>query len=242
MNILPMTLNEILNTYVSIQRIQKFLEEDDVPEWVSTLYQRNFGNSSSINKIEDLPFGCENATFTWTRNKSNELKETKPLSPASLFTRAFSKLNFWKKKQLSSDETQRLLNESQNSEAEVTSQDQAQDIHNPPFQLKNLNLSFPRGKMTLVAGSTSSGKSSLLNALLGEMDLTKGSVHLPKDSSFRDPETGLTGAVAYCPQQPWLQQCSIRDNILFGAPFEVDRYNQVLEAAGESNESNRLQS
>lgn len=242
MNILPMQLNEILNTHVSIQRIQKFLEEDDVPDWVSTLSKKKSSDLDLNVKMDDLPFGCGNATFTWNRNKSNEFEKVKSVSPASLATRILSRLKFWPKKRQSSEEAQRLLNEPRSSETEITAEAQDQYINNPPFQLKNLTISFPSGKMTIIAGSTSSGKSSLLNALLGEMDLIEGSVHLPKDPSFINPETGLTGAVAYCPQQPWLQQCSIRENILFGAPFEAERYNQVLDAAGESIEQKSLNS
>ena len=232
MNILPMQINEILNTFVSIQRIQKFLEEEDVPDWVSTLYKNSSNDSQQTKKtrkIDDLPFGCDNATFTWARNKSNAAKEIKP-SSASFLSRVSAKLRLGKKRNAA--ESQPLLDDAGTSEP--ASEDRDQDLNNPPFQLKNISLSFPRGKMTLIAGPTSSGKSSLLNALLGEMDLVSGTVHLPKDVMFRDPETGLSGAVAFCSQQPWLQQCSIKDNILFGSQFEVERYNQVLEAAGES--------
>ncbi|KAK6056899.1 ABC transporter, ATP-binding protein, partial [Cooperia oncophora] len=41
---------------------------------------------------------------------------------------------------------------------------------------------------------------------------------------------GLHGKVAYVPQQPWIQNMTLRDNILFGKPFDRRRYNQVLSA------------
>ncbi|KAF9095081.1 hypothetical protein BGX29_009172 [Mortierella sp. GBA35] len=100
------------------------------------------------------------------------------------------------------------------------------------FMLKNLTLSFPIGKLSLVCGSTGSGKTSLLMALLREMDLISGSVQLPQSKSkIVDPATGyIHGSLAYVSQYPWLQQASIRENILFGSLYEQDRYQHVLEA------------
>lgn len=69
-------------------------------------------------------------------------------------------------------------------------------------------------------------------ALLREMDLISGKVNLPRATTrVVSPLTGyIPGAVAYVSQYPWLQQASIRDNIMFGSPFEADRYQHVLEA------------
>jgi ABC-type siderophore export system fused ATPase/permease subunit len=60
------------------------------------------------------------------------------------------------------------------------------------FQLGPLDIIFPRGKLTLVSGATSAGKSAMLAALLGEMHCTSGSVHLDK----------MNHLVAYCGQNP----------------------------------------
>ncbi|KAG0027521.1 hypothetical protein BGZ81_005507 [Podila clonocystis] len=104
--------------------------------------------------------------------------------------------------------------------------------NNGAFTLKNITLNFPMGKLSLVCGSTGSGKTSLLMALLREMDLISGKVNLPRATTrVVSPLTGyIPGAVAYVSQYPWLQQASIRDNIMFGSPFEADRYQHVLEA------------
>ncbi|KAF9404553.1 hypothetical protein BGZ94_004106 [Podila epigama] len=106
------------------------------------------------------------------------------------------------------------------------------NVDNGAFMLKNITLNFPVGKLSLVCGSTGSGKTSLLMALLREMDLLSGKVNLPQATSkVVSPATGyIPGTVAYVSQYPWLQQASIRDNIMFGSPFEADRYQAVLEA------------
>jgi ABC-type nitrate/sulfonate/bicarbonate transport system ATPase subunit len=84
------------------------------------------------------------------------------------------------------------------------------------------DLLFPIGKISLVAGQTGCGKTSLLMALLGEMHFEQRG----PDSSFGLPRTG---GVAYASQQSWLQNLSLRDNILFGAPFDEERYNLVVK-------------
>ncbi|KAL0941722.1 ABC bile acid [Colletotrichum truncatum] len=83
--------------------------------------------------------------------------------------------------------------------------------------LKNLDLSFPQG-LTVVFGKVGSGKSALLQSILGELDRQMGDVIIP------------TEPIGYCAQTPWLQHMNIRDNILFSAPFDATRYTQVLDA------------
>ncbi|KAK2730037.1 ABC bile acid [Colletotrichum kahawae] len=83
--------------------------------------------------------------------------------------------------------------------------------------LRNLDLSFPQG-LTVVFGKVGSGKSALLQAILGELDSDMGDVIIP------------TEPIGFCAQTPWLQHMSIRDNILFSAPFDAARYTQVLDA------------
>lgn len=98
------------------------------------------------------------------------------------------------------------------------------------FQLSNLTIDFPIGKLSVVSGPTGSGKTAILTALLGEMDLKEGKTFLPKDPTQLDKATGLRNSVAYAAQTPWLQQKSIRDNILFGEEYDEDRYEATLDA------------
>ncbi|KNE54789.1 hypothetical protein AMAG_00743 [Allomyces macrogynus ATCC 38327] len=85
------------------------------------------------------------------------------------------------------------------------------------FRLHRLNATIPVGKLTLVLGKTSAGKSSFLHALLGEMTQLQGHLTTPP-------------VVAYAAQQAWLQNATIRDNVLFGSPFQKNRYDKVLQA------------
>lgn len=82
--------------------------------------------------------------------------------------------------------------------------------------LHDISLQFGPG-ITIIAGEVASGKTALLQAFLGELDMKHGSL-----VKSRRP-------IAYCAQTPWLQSMTIRDNILFNAPYEPDRYRQTLE-------------
>ncbi|KAG0351394.1 hypothetical protein BGZ54_003269 [Gamsiella multidivaricata] len=84
------------------------------------------------------------------------------------------------------------------------------------FSLKNIDLKIPRGQLVAIVGAVGSGKSSLLNALVGEMRKTGGQM-----------EYG--GSIGYCPQSAWIQNATVKDNILFGLPFDEARYLQVLK-------------
>ncbi|KAF1313526.1 Multidrug resistance-associated protein 1, partial [Globisporangium splendens] len=83
--------------------------------------------------------------------------------------------------------------------------------------LRNVNLQVKTGEFVVVHGRVGSGKSSFCSALLGEMLKRNGKVH-------------VGGSVAYCSQQPWIQNMTVRDNILFGLPYDHKKYEKVLEA------------
>ncbi|KAJ1750447.1 hypothetical protein LPJ79_002873 [Coemansia sp. RSA 1821] len=99
---------------------------------------------------------------------------------------------------------------------------------NDAFKLTNVNVLFPRNKLTVIGGPTGSGKSSMLAALVGEMFLQSGQVYIP--TCQVNPTQGTTIAdIAYISQEAWLRNATIKDNILFGEAFEQPRYNDVLE-------------
>lgn len=102
------------------------------------------------------------------------------------------------------------------------------------FQMIDIDLRFLIGRLNIVVGPTGSGKTSLLMALLGEMTLVQGSVYLPGGNSReelqRDPETGFTESIAYCAQQAWLANDTIKQNILFATQFDELRYKSVVAA------------
>lgn len=83
--------------------------------------------------------------------------------------------------------------------------------------LRNVKLSIKPGQLVAVVGSVGSFKSSLLQALLGEMPVGDGS--FPGTSAH--PHPFISGKCAYAPQKPWMFAASIRDNILFGSEYDA---------------------
>jgi len=102
------------------------------------------------------------------------------------------------------------------------------------FKLMDLDLKFKVGDLNVIVGPTGSGKTSLLMALLGEMTKLKGDVYLPGGCSREDleldSETQLTESVAYCAQQAWLVNGTVKDNIVFASRWNPRRYKDVIVA------------
>ncbi|KAJ2861927.1 hypothetical protein GGI22_002326 [Coemansia erecta] len=110
------------------------------------------------------------------------------------------------------------------------------------FSLKNIDVQFPIGGLSLVAGPTGSGKSSLLSAMIGEMTLTRGRIllptihssHIAASDSMYEEIVELSGEglairdIVYVAQEAWLRNATIRENILFGERYDRERYEEVL--------------
>ncbi|KAJ7619563.1 hypothetical protein FB45DRAFT_931097, partial [Roridomyces roridus] len=98
------------------------------------------------------------------------------------------------------------------------------------FELRDISVIFPEGRLSVITGPTASGKTALLMALMGEMTILPaagGRIIMAKSNKI--DKYGNTHGIAYAAQTPWLRHQSIRDNILFGSPFDEARYNQVVE-------------
>ena len=82
--------------------------------------------------------------------------------------------------------------------------------------LRDITFNVRNGNFLAITGPVGSGKSSLLTAILGELPLHRGSV-------------SYHGIIAYVPQIPWVFSGTIRENILFGLPFNEERFQQVVQ-------------
>ena len=86
--------------------------------------------------------------------------------------------------------------------------------------LKNINLEVKPGELVAIVGEVGCGKSSLLQALINELILLN-----PKECDG----VHINGRVGYAAQIPWIQNDTIRNNILFSKPFDEEKYNNVLK-------------
>ncbi|GFF34007.1 ATP-dependent bile acid permease [Aspergillus lentulus] len=104
-----------------------------------------------------------------------------------------------------------------------------------PFVLRNLTVHFPEHGLSLVCGRTGAGKSLLLAAILDECKILEGIVERPSTRCmYKLPRPGedwiIDSATAYVAQTPWIEAATVRQNILFGVPFNGERYGKVLFA------------
>lgn len=93
--------------------------------------------------------------------------------------------------------------------------------------LTDVDLSVKRGALVAVVGRVGAGKTSLLSALIGDMYCQSGSVR-------------VNGSVAYVPQQAWIQNATVKSNILFGSDENIAEYENVIEACGLRDDLNAL--
>ncbi|KAF9973525.1 hypothetical protein BGZ73_003215 [Actinomortierella ambigua] len=114
-----------------------------------------------------------------------------------------------------SDSNSNSSNDDDDDDDKPTSDSSAVSEEKAPFRLKNINLTIPRGKLVAVVGAVGSGKSSLLNAMVGEMRKATGSIE-------------FGGTVGYSPQSAWIQNATVMDNILFGLPYDERKYQRVI--------------
>jgi len=89
--------------------------------------------------------------------------------------------------------------------------------YNKMTALRDVTLHAQPGDVIAITGAVGSGKSTLITVLAGECELTSGTL-------------SRNGAVALVPQVPWILSDSIRNNILFGQPFDAVRFSRVIEA------------
>ncbi|TMS36963.1 hypothetical protein L596_004005 [Steinernema carpocapsae] len=85
-----------------------------------------------------------------------------------------------------------------------------------PFALADINFTVSKGSLVAIVGGVGSGKSSLLNAFLGEMNKLSGTVC-------------VNGSIAYVPQQAWIQNLALKANILFNHSFDPEKYERTLK-------------
>ncbi|MBN3286239.1 ABCC9 protein, partial [Polyodon spathula] len=86
--------------------------------------------------------------------------------------------------------------------------------------LSDINMHIPTGQLTMIVGQVGCGKSSLLLAMLGEMQTIGGKVHWSNKNR---------NSVAYAAQKSWLLNATVEENITFGNPFNKQRYKAVID-------------
>lgn len=185
---LPYAIRAITEAKVALQRMQEVLEIGDVQMWCKKTID---------NKDKRFAVTISDAAFTWQVVK----RSVKSVDIVKERFRGVSRENKSKARaSCNDDDSAKALNEETKEEA-----------------LRDITLHIKKGSLIGVCGSVGSGKSSLLSALCGDMNLLRG-------------EVDVNGSIAIVTQLAWIFNATIRDNILFGLPYLKSRYDMVMDA------------
>ncbi|SJX64743.1 related to YBT1-Vacuolar, full-size ABC protein transporting bile acids [Sporisorium reilianum f. sp. reilianum] len=205
LNAIPGFLMGGLIAMVSVQRLESFLNEQEVEEAISQLSEQRSAAESQHDGYKD-----EDVDEPARAHEGNGIVNEEELAIKGC---SF----FW-------HSTQTTMRPA--SDEGTANGDRPADSEHHTFALRDIDVSFPAGELTLIVGPTGSGKSSMLAAILGEMlQLHEGTVVRHKfDQHGRS-------RFSYANQLPWLEAGkSVRDNILFGTPFDQARYDMCIHA------------
>ena len=208
----PVIVSQAIDAYISLSRVEAHLKRANfVPVPSSS------GNSSpQSGGGGDASISIENASFTWGHASVKE----DPLPEEDKKAGGSDDAGQKGKKKDKKDKKGKKKVKDAAAAAAFGLLDDGDDAGRgpPPLHLKDINLFVEPGELVMVIGPVGCGKSTLLKAILGEVEKVQGSV-------VRD------GSVAYVPQEAWIINATLRDNILFGAPFDQARYDAAIKAA-----------
>ncbi|KAJ2820851.1 hypothetical protein GGI24_004367, partial [Coemansia furcata] len=232
---LPGILNWVISGYVSLCHIDSYLGQPQVQD-----LEKRVARTDS----DEEELGFEAADLEWDSPSSDAKLDSKSVAGKDLTGAEVPEIT--EQTPLLVDSTAVATPHMQTAPSSVdgshVSLNQNDDNDLVRFALKDIDVRFPHGVLSIVAGSTGSGKSSLLSALIGEMTLTRGRILLPTVDSrlaadsnykYRDiielSDEGLAiRDIAYVAQEAWLRNATIRENILFGEHYDASRYEEVL--------------
>ncbi|KAG6889349.1 hypothetical protein C0992_005577 [Termitomyces sp. T32_za158] len=191
--VLPIVLASLADLLVALTRISKFLSAEELE--VPYILDESLPNAIDV----DGDFTWETAGKIPNDSKGDKIKKTD-------------------NEDKSSKGRSKKLNTLPTHTDELVTQTQEKDHEEEkPFELKNLKFYIPKGSFVAIVGRVGSGKSSVLQSVIGEMRRTRGQVF-------------LGGTVAYVPQTAWIRNATLRDNVLFGHEDDETRFREVIKA------------
>ena len=93
--------------------------------------------------------------------------------------------------------------------------------------LHDIDFELHHGRLLCVIGKVGSGKTSLMHAIMGEVDKVAGSV-------------AVNGQLAYAAQGSFVMNMTLRDNVLFGSDYDAEKYKKVLDACALTDDLDQL--
>ncbi|KAJ7434680.1 multidrug resistance-associated ABC transporter [Mycena latifolia] len=221
LNVIPSWVVRVLQTRVSLNRIAVYLEEEEVSGQVSSL--KRDVSVPLLDGAEEEGLGLENASLKW----NGIPEEGDGDGTYDNGGNGNGNGNGKKRSPVASIDGSTALGDENGSGSEG----EGGGSENNRFELRDISVMFPEGKLSVITGPTASGKTALLMALLGEMTLLPGGGRIIMlKNPERVDEYGHMHGISYAAQAPWLRHQSIKENILFGYPYDEARYRQVIES------------
>lgn len=230
-------ISSIAEVNVSVLRIQNFLSSEEVPEseTESPANVNNFNgdvkaapNGNVIGELSGVNWASRVAVKNSLNGDAKRQMEGDAEEDAKRTTAASNSTDEENSKvsRLKLESNGAKDDDSKPKESELTPKDSVISLKEVSAKwaqessdetLKDVSLDIGRGQLIAVVGPVGSGKTSLLNVLLRELPITRG--------TFVN-----NGTVSFSCQEPWLFSGSIRQNILFGKPYDEHAYREVLRA------------
>ncbi|KAK3858134.1 hypothetical protein Pcinc_035658 [Petrolisthes cinctipes] len=199
LNAFPWVLNGIVEAWVSLTRVQRLmkLHEQDLINYYTVVPEMTHTNS-------ELQVLITNGCFKWNGTTEENMR----LENGATTTDG-------RRGTIEVEGMVSLLEDSPQDSLE------GEDEGSPVLPtLRSINIQVSKGQVVAVVGRVGSGKTSLLNSILGEMTKCRGVV------AVASLHTGFGLAT----QEAWIQNGTIKDNILFGSSLDTTRYRAVLTA------------
>jgi len=208
-----------LEIFVSFKRIENFLK---LPEVKKSAIKR----LKNTSKQDDFAIRIKNGCFSWGRIKlnNNKKKNLEFIDKKNALNENKLNKNIMELDFINLGDEDINQNDEKNEEIVKDTYDDAQINISKDYDfminLKNINLEIKKGELVGIVGEVGSGKSSLLEAIIDSLILLNqkecDGIH-------------INGKVAYVSQIPWIQNDTIRNNIIFSKNFDKEKYNKTLE-------------
>jgi len=200
---LPMGLQQFSQSQVSCKRMASFFACDELSEYVTH-------NPPGDGEDADIVISAKDASFYWVEETKEFLDKQAKKREDSLAV-------------VARDGNEEALKSGKYSLVEHAGGLEAPTppevgINRSCHTLLNMSFQIKKGQLVAVVGSVGSGKSSFLNAIMGEINLKQGGA------------MNLLGDVAYCAQQPWIFNETMRENILFGRSYDEKLFDRAVHA------------
>lgn len=249
---LPMGLLQYIQAKIALRRLGNYLHLPELRTYVldsnappseeEDFDYETFDDTAS--KGEEGSITMKKCTFSWVdsdameeikrRNSSNNKKQKKRSSKRGRKNERRSSSDTTTTNNSVKEEHMKRVNSIQSLASMADSEGGGTESHTSPHTLRNISCHIPAGSLVAVVGPVGCGKSTFLSAILGEVEPVDDTskVYIPRSEDRK----GSPGFVSYCAQTPWILNSTLKENILFGRPFDEERYNEVVHACALSSD------